>query len=304
MKNIVLSIMVVSTLLAAGIGGTFAGFVDTEESMGNSFQAGILDLLVNGKNDPDVLGTFTVECGIPCHSIDRWVDLYNWGQCQGGFVFIHFKDIVSEEYGVKKHNDLGYIYDGVSTGLAGIPDGYRPAVGEEPKGAGVWSSEPEKIAEVGDGYVGQTYIPAHDPGNLDACTMGEDYASGIAEHLGIVVRVPLVGATGNELGNPDLNKDGEVDATEESAWETDNRWEIIASVSGKLKDIECQKNLLGVLYSQQKTFVHIHVHLQQIECPDWPEPQTRYWPTNALQGDRATWNMLFELTTDEPPSGP
>ena len=298
MKNIVLSIMVVSTLLAAGIGGTFAGFVDTEESMGNSFQAGILDLLVNGKNDPDVMGTFTVECGVPCSSIDKWIDLYNWGQCQGAWVYMHFKDVVSEEYGTKKHNTLGYVYDGVSTGITGIPDGYRVAEGTEPKGPGVWSSEPEKIAEVGGGWVGQTWVPDNHP-----CLLGEDYASGISEHLGITVRVPLVGATGQELGNPDTDGNGDVDATEEGAWQTaGNRWAIIADFSGKLSDIECNKNLLGILYSQTKTFVHIHVHLQQIECPDWPEPQTRYWPTNALQGDRATWNMLFELNTDVPGS--
>ena len=32
MKNILLSVVVVSALVVAGIGGTFAGFVDTEES--------------------------------------------------------------------------------------------------------------------------------------------------------------------------------------------------------------------------------------------------------------------------------
>ena len=55
---------------------------------------------------------------------------------------------------------------------------------------------------------------------------------------------------------------------------------------------------LGFLHTQERTWVHVDVHLQQIECPDWPDEQTKWWPTNAMQGDIAYWNMLFELTTD------
>jgi hypothetical protein len=294
MRNVLLSVVVVTTLVAAGLGGTFAGFVDTEISEGNYVEAGISDLLVNGKNDPNIGAKITWDCVVPCKSIDFWVDLYNWGECQGGDVYMHFKDVVSEEAGTKTHMGAEYVYDGVSSVGGGIPDGYRVATGDEPKGAGVWSSEPEKISEVGDGMVAQYHIPADHP-----CLLGEDYASGIADHLGVVVQVPKKGATGDELGNPDTNGDGTVDAAERAAWEAaGNRWAIIASLSGKLADIECQKNYLGILKTQEMTFVHIDVHLQQIECPDWPDDQTKYWPTNALQGDRASWSMMWELITD------
>jgi hypothetical protein len=48
MKNILLSVVVLSVLIAGGLGGTMAGFVDTEESRDNFVQAGISDLLING----------------------------------------------------------------------------------------------------------------------------------------------------------------------------------------------------------------------------------------------------------------
>jgi len=293
MKNIFLSVVVVATLVAAGVGGTFAGFVDTEISEGNFVQAGISDLLVNGKNDP-IGPKIRFVHATPCKSIDFWIDLYNWGECQGGEVYMHFKDVVSKEAGTKTHMGLKYVYDGVSSVGGGIPDGYRIAEGDEPIGAGVWSSEPEKIAEVGDGMVAQYYIPAD-----HLCLLGEDYASGIADHLDINVTVPLKGAIGDELGNPDTDGDGVVSDAEESAWVTNgNRWQIIASLSDKLVKIECKKNFLGFLRTQEMTFVHVDVHLQQIECPNWPDEQTKYWPTNALQGDIATWSMMWELITD------
>ncbi|MBA7573685.1 hypothetical protein ES708_15483 [subsurface metagenome] len=299
MKNVFLSVVVVATLVAAGVGGTFAGFVDTEISEGNFVQAGISDLLVNGKNDPIGAKVQFIHA-TPCTSLDFWIDLYNWGECQGGDVYMHFKDVVSVEAGTKTHIGAEYVYDGTSTVGGGIPDGYRVATGDEPYGAGVWSSEPEKIAEVGGGWVGQYYVDAD-----HNCLLGEDYASGISDHLDVTVTVPLKGATGTELGNPDTgdgaggDPDGTVDATEKAAWVTNgNRWEIIASLSGKLVDIECTKNYLGLLKTQEMTFVHVDVHLQQIACPDWPDEQTMYWPTNALQGDKATWSMMWELITD------
>lgn len=300
MRNVILSLVVVAVLVAGGLGGTFAGFVDTEISEGNRIQAGMTDLLINGKNDP-IGPKIRYTHVVPCKSIDFWVDALNWGECQGGWLYMHYKDVVSEEAGKKLHFGKYYVYDGVAPGNAtlGVPFGYREATGVEPKGPNVWSTEPEKIAEVGDGMVDQVYIPDDHP-----CLLGEDYASGIADHLGVTTTVPLVGQTGDLLGNPDTNGDGTVDAAERAAWVTaGNRWEIIDSLTGKLVDIECNKDYLGFLPTQQMTFIHIDVHLQQLECPDWPDPQTRWWPSNALQGDWAEWDMMWELITDDPPEG-
>jgi len=288
MKNMVLSIMVVSTLIAAGIGGTFAGFVDTEESEGNFYQAGILDLLVNGKNDP-IGAKLQYTHGVPCVSVDYWIDVLDWGVCQGGNLYLVLKDIVSIEDGTKYHHGDDYVYDGVATVGGDIPDGYRPAVGVEPAGAGVWSSEPEKIAEVGDGEVAQIWIPSDHP-----CLLGEDYASGIADHLDMKIEICDDNGDGT-LDNADDNGDGNVDSTEYA----NHNWIVV--VSGKLADFPPDYKLyLGFLETQKISYIHCDVHLQQLECPDWPDEQTKYWPTNALQGDRATWSFMFELTTDSP----
>jgi hypothetical protein len=299
MKNIILSILVVTTLVAGGIGGTFAGFVDTEISKGNYIQAGISDLLVNNKNDPDVPTKIAFEHASPSKSTDFWVDLYNWGVCQGGEVYMEYKNIESVEAGVKVHDGVSYVYDGVTVLGDPLPAGYKVATGDEPKGSGVWSSEPEKIAEVGGGYVGQILVAPNGPG-----TLGEDYASGVSQHLDVTTTIPLIGAAGNILGNPDTNGDGKVDSTEYGAWVTaGNRWVTIPSLCGKLDTLNGHKDDLGFLRTQTKTYIHIDVVIQQINYKDitgveWPDEQTKWWPTNALQGDKATWDMMFELNTD------
>jgi hypothetical protein len=293
MKNVLLSVLTVTTLIAAGVGGTFASFVDTEISEDNFYQAGISDLLVNGKNDP--LGPkIQYVHGAPCKSVDFWIDIFNWGECQGGSVYLHFKDVLSEEAGTKTHVDPAtglsaeWVYDAVSVYGMGIPDGYRIAVPPEPQGPGVWSSEPEKIAEVGDGYVAQIYIPPGDP-----CCMGEDYASGISDHLDVVVEVCDDGMDG-VLDDADDDGDGTISPAQRAA----HTWVQIPSLCGKLSDIACNKDLLGFLATQQYGWIHVDLHLQQIECVGWPDFQTRHWPTDALQGDRASWNMMFELIAD------
>jgi len=291
MKNILLSVAVVASLIASGVGGTFAGFIDTEVSENNFVQAGISDLLVNGVNNPGAKIEYVHAA--PCKSVDFWVDLYNRGECQGGTAYLHFKDVESIEAGAKE----GRVWNGTDYVLG------------SPVGAGVASSEPELMAEEGNGLIGQLYIgtdPAVEPG-----LMGVDYATGVAAHTGVTVEVPLVGAAGNILGNPDTNNDGFVDPTEVTAWvAAGNRWVAIPSLCGKLIDIACHKDVLGFLRTQEKTYVHIDLHVQQIADPLYPrdydldgdidadDAQKMYWPTNALQGDMATWSMLFELITD------
>jgi len=291
MRSIFLSVVVITTLIAGGISGTFAGFVDTETSEANFYQAGISDLLVNGKNDP-IGAKLQYTHGAPCKSVDFWVDLFNWGKCQGGMTYLRILNVVSEEKGTKTHVnpetglDDEWVFDNVTVFGQGIPDGYRPAVGTEPAGPGVWSSEPEMISEVGGGYVAGIYI---DPAN--PCLLGEDYASGVSEHLDMIVYICDDDDDGI-LDNADDNGDGEVDKDEEAA----HTW--IPVISGKLNTLDGRKVELGFLETQHMTFLHIDVHLQQIECPGWPDEQTKWWPTNALQGDKATWDMMFELIAD------
>jgi hypothetical protein len=317
MKNLLLSVVIVVALVAASVGGTFAGFVDTEESKNNFIQAGISDLLINGKNDPDVPAKVEFDHVIPGKSTDFWADAYNWGKCQGGHLYLHFKDVTSVEDGTKLHNGLKYVYDGVTVLGGGIPDGYKVAVPPEPQGPGVWSSEPEKIAEVGGGYIANTLIATTDP-NLK----GEDYATGVAQNLDVHVSVFYKGASGTELGNPDADGDGTVTSSEQIAWTAaGNRIVQIANLAGKLWDIKSRNVDLGSLLTQEKTFIHFDVTILQIKAQYDTDPGTdvdydkdgdidtdddmlNWWPTNALQGDKATWTMLFSLVTDDPPPFP
>jgi hypothetical protein len=314
MRNIILCLVVVIALVGGTLAGTFAGFVDTEESQGNLVQAGISDLLINNSNDPNVPIKVYADHAVPGKSIDFWADAYNWGKCNGGFLSMHFKDVVSVEWGAKLHGGVLYVYDGVTNLGGGIPNGYAIATATQSQGTGVWSSEPEKIAEVGGGYVGNFLIATNNP-----YLKGEDYATGIADNLEITITVPKIGplAVGDQtLGNPDTNNDGTVNSTEYGAWVTNgNRWEVIPSLTGTLSAIACDNDLLGFLATQTKTFIHIDVKLDQLSAypvgsiPDYDNDGVagdaddvllNYWPTNALQGDYARWTMLFTLFTDDP----
>jgi len=314
MKNIVLTIVVVSALVATGIGGTLAGFVDTEESKGNFVQAGISDLLVNNANDPNVPVKVEFDHAVPNKSIDFFADAYNWGSCSGGNLYLHFKDVVSTEAGTKLHDGVKYVYDGLTNVGGGIPLGYRAAVGNEPLGAGVWTSEPEKIAEVGGGLIANTLI-AIDDSNLK----GEDYATGVAQNLDVSVYVYYKGTSGTELGDPDTNGDDRVSSTEEVAWTSaGNRVVLVSQLAGTLWDIKSRNVLLGLLKTQERTIIHFDIAIIQISAvyttgvPDYDkdvdvdddDKMLNWWPTNALQGDIASWTMLFTLITDDPPAAP
>lgn len=296
MRNAFLAVTVVAALVAGGLGGTFASFVDTEVSEDNFYQAGIADLLVNGKNDPDVPAKYHVEHGVPCKSIDLYIDLFNWGECEGGDVYMHFKNVVSTEDGRKLHMGDEWCYDKA-------PNDYVVCSAPEPLGP-LFSSEPEACAEVGDCLIADYWIDAAHPGVL-----GQDYASGIADHLDVFVEVCDDGLDG-VLDDCDDDGDGEISAAERAAHE----WRPIPSLLGKLVEIKSRKDWLGYLETQKFGWIHMDVHLQQITDPNWDgttccdydqdgdidadDEQKKHWPTDAMQGDIATWTMLFELITD------
>ena len=51
MKSIFLSVVVICALVISGLGGTLAGWSDTEEAQDNVIVTGSLDLKVNGTDD-------------------------------------------------------------------------------------------------------------------------------------------------------------------------------------------------------------------------------------------------------------
>ena len=95
MRNIFLSVVVISALVVAGIGGTLADFSDSEEEMGDILQAGSMDLKVNGTDDPNVL-PFAIRGMIPCKYYDVTKTVANDGTIDG-HLYIHIKNVMCEE---------------------------------------------------------------------------------------------------------------------------------------------------------------------------------------------------------------
>jgi hypothetical protein len=95
MKSALLSVVVVVTLVTAGIGGMLADFSDSEEEMGDILQAGSMDLKVNGEDDPNVL-PFAIRKMIPCKLYDVTKTVANAGTIDG-HLYIHIKNVMCEE---------------------------------------------------------------------------------------------------------------------------------------------------------------------------------------------------------------
>ena len=144
MKNVLLSVVVISTLVVAGVGGTLADFSDIEKSEMNSFEVGALDLKISVDgveyDDPDVPMIIDVSGAFPCCSKDALFDVHNTGDGQGtGWLYMHIKDILCYEVPTDKH-----------------PDG---------------RTEPEDVAENG-GWIGNVWVDGIGPLGAD-CTLAD-----------------------------------------------------------------------------------------------------------------------------------
>ena len=167
MKSVILSLVIVSTLVIAAVGGTMADFSDIEVSADNSFEVGALDLRVsvNGTeyDDPFVPMIMDVSGAFPCCSKDALWDVHNTGFGQGtGWLYIHIKDVECYEVPTEKH-----------------PDG---------------RTEPEDVAEMG-GWIGNVWVEGIGP-------LGADCS--LADYIEIYVEYDLDGDGTLEpvIGNP------------------------------------------------------------------------------------------------------
>jgi hypothetical protein len=95
MKSIFLSVVVVVSLVTAGIGGMLADFSDSEEEVGDILQAGSMDLKVNGADDPNVL-PFACRGMIPDKLYDVTKTVANDGTIDG-HLYIHIKNVICTE---------------------------------------------------------------------------------------------------------------------------------------------------------------------------------------------------------------
>ena len=149
MKSIFLSVVVIAALAVAGIGGTLAGWSDTEESFDNYITTGSLDLKVQRTDDKpwgDGIPVVTAFTDIvPSYIYKTNIIVANYGQGNppppstatlSAPLYIMFKDFACSN--VDPTCGTGY---------------------EWPATSNLWKPEPELVAEYG-GVLAQTHIVA------------------------------------------------------------------------------------------------------------------------------------------------
>jgi hypothetical protein len=176
MKSIIITVVVICTLALAGIGGTMADFSDSEEEMDDVLQAGSLDLLVNGKNDPNILPA-NIRGIIPEKSYHIVKTVQNMGTIDG-HLYVHIKNAECTETNDKDLNGDGEIDE-------------------------LDKPEPERVAEFG-GKHGQKEVP----GLGERCDMEEHVWAQL------LITDPAGQVTTLDLSDYDLDGDGYVQLDE------------------------------------------------------------------------------------------
>jgi predicted ribosomally synthesized peptide with SipW-like signal peptide len=149
MKSIFLSVIVISALAIAGIGGTLAGFSDTESIEKNKIEMGSIDLKVNGTDDlpwgEGLSGLISLTKLNPGEEYRTAVKVQNAGD-KDGYLYIHFKNMNC--YNIETHEEWWI----------------------EEEGTGKMKPEPEIVAEYG-GKVNCCTVPGLGVSG-DDCSMG------------------------------------------------------------------------------------------------------------------------------------
>jgi predicted ribosomally synthesized peptide with SipW-like signal peptide len=289
MKNIFLSVVVVATLVAAGVGGTLADFSDIEVSQDNYFKTGSLDLTVsdeslNEYNGDEVPAFIQYEGAWPCSDKSYFIDLENWGQGVQfvPWAYVHFKNV--ECYWV--YPKLLYMWvneAGEEVPAPPPPEGYdKWHEGLQGQGYPKPVTEPEYVAEYG-GIAGEKAdgtlqeVPGIGP-------FGENCE--LKEHVDVAI----------EVCGPWPHADKPLPSLQ-LPWRT--VW------TGKLVDLECQEIELMQIPNCNGMWVHIIFHLQEPCEEDFDmdyfdetipsEAKWNDWVTNAMQKDGVHFDMAFEL---------
>jgi predicted ribosomally synthesized peptide with SipW-like signal peptide len=128
-KNVFLSVVIICALAVAGIGGTLAGFSDTETITDNKIEMGSIDLKVNGTDDlywgEGNSMLIWLEKWNPAEAFETKVTVQNAGD-KDGYLYIKLKKL--DCYNIETHTDWWY---------------------EEPDFPFGMKPEPELIAEYG-----------------------------------------------------------------------------------------------------------------------------------------------------------
>lgn len=105
-RSIILTVVAVTALAIAGLGGVFADYQDIETSQGNYVETGSLDLKVSYRDtlydDPDVPMIVSLDNVMPeCQDKSFHFDLHNAGVYEQGtgWVYFHVKNLVCTDTG-------------------------------------------------------------------------------------------------------------------------------------------------------------------------------------------------------------
>ena len=162
MRNILLSLVMVAVLVAAGVGGTLASMSDTEMAIDNTFSTGSLDLLIWDSTDNawdqdapygnGVSNEVNITDAIP--DVEYWdiITVGNFGDGVCGDLYLHIKNVSCSNV-TSSHEESRIVDDYGDESVE-----YKP--------------EPEMVEERG-GFLDQVAITAlgWEPGD-DCCMIG------------------------------------------------------------------------------------------------------------------------------------
>lgn len=262
MKSIFLSVVVICALAIAGIGGVFADYQDIDVSYDNYFETGDLNLMVSqgglDYDSPNIPMIVAIPNAMPeCSDKSCHFDLYNSG------------NYTQQPY--------GYVYMHFKN-LACMGNG---------------KTEPELAAETAATAIGELKDGTIVWATLDGTDNGTPVIDGdygenceLAEwiEVNISLKVPAGSApVFMDLSCFDNNSDN---------------WTSLA-------ELICHKIYLAPLDAGARIDVGIHTRLLdipeehfQVNLFDENDPDEKLWndwPTNALQNDKAMWDIAFEL---------
>jgi predicted ribosomally synthesized peptide with SipW-like signal peptide len=300
MKSVVLSIVVVATLVAAGIGGTLADFSDYEVSEDNYFQAGSMDLVIsdadgNEYNGYDNIPTLVnVGAGWPDCSKDRKWDIHNAGENEQEppWLYIHFKNYECSWVDTKESATTPFAYMRI------VPDSDPPALElcQEADEGAIGINEPQHVAIFG-GVAGE-----------DACGATVE-VEGLGDQaitlLGDLVTVAYFRYS-DEYPSSNPTPYASVPADE---WHTIDlaRFNTNGIAGVQIEELICKQIYLFQLTGCNMRWMNMGLEFANVDESNFldsnDQPMDYFdaaskwnnWPTNAVQNSYIEWDMAFEL---------
>jgi predicted ribosomally synthesized peptide with SipW-like signal peptide len=292
MKNVVLSIVVIATLVAAGIGGTLADFSDYEVSEDNYFEVGGMDLTVsdslgNEYNGANIPTFWQVTDGWPECSKDRNFDLHNQGsnEQETPTVYMHWKNLEQSFLPPKVVYDYVLFIDDDDDG---IPD--RVVDADENTVGAIAVCEPDYVAILGG-------VAGEDANGATVIVPGIGVAAYGLLAENIVVNAQIAGpyTAANKPAKASLVPAGDWRLLDLSAADDDSDGVI------HLSEMICDQ--LAVIDLPGCNSVWIKMSLVMVDMNENEfglnefEAGSKFenWPTNALMYDKCQWDIGFEM---------